>query len=66
MTGTLRTSRHCQDAIQGRTYESAVKHAQEVLIGSLEALQKNGEEIPVEPPSAPESLGLVVELPTAV
>jgi hypothetical protein len=29
-------------------------------------LQMNGEDIPVERPSAPISLGLVVELPTAV
>ena len=50
----------------GRTYETAVKHAEEALIGFLEALQKNGEDIPVERPSAPVSLGLVVELPTAI
>ena len=50
----------------GRTYEAAVKHAEEALIGFLEALQMNGEEIPVERPSAPVSLGLLVELPTAV
>ena len=50
----------------GRTYEDAVKHAEEALIGFLEALQMNGEEIPVEHLSAPVSLGLVVELPTGV
>jgi len=50
----------------GKTYEDAVKHAEEVLVGFLEALQMNGEEIPVERPSAPVSLGLVVELPAAV
>jgi antitoxin HicB len=50
----------------GKTYEDAVKHAEEALIGFLEALQKNGEDIPVEHPSVPVSLGLVVELPTAV
>ena len=50
----------------GKTYEAAVKHAEEALIGFLEALQMNGEDIPVERPSAPVSLGLVVELPTAV
>ncbi len=50
----------------GSNYEEAVKHAEEALIGFLEALQKNGEDIPVERPSAPVSLGLMVELPTAV
>ena len=50
----------------GKTYEDAVKHAEEALIGFLEALQKNGEDIPVERPSAPVSLGLVVELSAAV
>src|SRR5438552_15662348 len=30
----------------GRTYEAAVKHAEEALIGFLEALQMNGEDIP--------------------
>ena len=50
----------------GKTYEDAVKHAEEALVGFLEALQMNGEDIPVERPSAPVSLGLVVELPTAV
>ena len=50
----------------GNTYEDAVKHAEEALVGFLEALQMNGEDIPVERPSAPVSLGLLVELPTAV
>jgi predicted RNase H-like HicB family nuclease len=50
----------------GKTYEAAVKHAEEALIGFLEALRMNGEDIPVEHPSAPISLGLVVELPTVV
>ncbi len=50
----------------GKTYEAAVKHAEEALVGFLEALQMNGEDIPVEHPSAPVSLGLVVELPAAV
>jgi len=50
----------------GKTYEAAVKHAEEALIGFLEALQMNGEVVPVERPSAPVSLGLVVEMPTAV
>ena len=50
----------------GRTYEDAVKHAEEALIGFLEALQKNGEKIPVERPSASVSLGLMVDFPIAV
>src|SRR5436190_20711795 len=50
----------------GKTYEAAVKHAEEALIGFLEALRKNGEDVPVERTSAPVSLGLVVELPAAV
>ena len=50
----------------GKTYEAAVKHAEEALLGLLEALRKNGEDIPVERTSAPVSLGLVVELPAAV
>jgi predicted RNase H-like HicB family nuclease len=48
----------------GNTYEEAVNNAEEVLIGFLEALQKNGEEIPREgPPSSGVSLGVVVHLP---
>jgi predicted RNase H-like HicB family nuclease len=50
----------------GKTYEAAVKHAEEALIGFLEALRKNGENVPVERTSAPVALGLVVELPAAV
>jgi len=50
----------------GSTYAAAVKQAEEALIGFLEALQTNGENIPVERPSAPVSLGLVVELPAVV
>src|SRR6516162_8913068 len=34
----------------GKTYEAAVKHGEEALIGFLEALQMNGEVIPVERP----------------
>jgi antitoxin HicB len=48
----------------GETYEQAVKNAEEALIGYLEALQKNGEEVPFE--SAPDkdvSLGVTVKLP---
>ena len=50
----------------GSTYEQAVQHAEEALIGYLEALQINGENIPVEQPTAPVSLGLVVDFPIAV
>ena len=77
LTYTLEIERHddgylaCFPALPGcntwgKTYEDAIKHAEEALIGFLEALQMNGEEIPVERPTAPVSLGLVVELPTAV
>ena len=34
----------------GQTCEEAVKHAEEALIGFLEALQKNGQDIPVRHP----------------
>ena len=50
----------------GRTYEDAVKHAEEAIVGYLQALQLNGEEIPVEQKSAPVSLGLMVDFPIAV
>ena len=50
----------------GGTYEDAIKDAEEVSVSFLEALQMNGEDIPVEHPSAPVSLRLVVELPAAV
>jgi predicted RNase H-like HicB family nuclease len=51
----------------GTTYEEAVKNAEEVLIGYLEALQKNGENIPEEDQPAGEvSLGVVVSLPELV
>ncbi len=47
----------------GDTYEEAIKHAEEALIGYLEALQKNGEEIPEgDRPSGDVSLGIVVNL----
>jgi antitoxin HicB len=50
----------------GDTYEEAVKNAEEVLVGYLEALRKNGEELPIEPyPSQEVSLGVIVNLPTA-
>ena len=51
----------------GKTYEEAVKNAEEALIGYLEALQKNGETIPQEDQPAGEvSLGVVVNLPALV
>jgi predicted RNase H-like HicB family nuclease len=51
----------------GDTYEEAVKNSEEVLIGYLEALQKNGEKIPEEDhPSGEVSLGVVVNLPELV
>ena len=51
----------------GNSYEEAVKHAEEALIGYLEALQKNGEKIPEEDhPTGEVSLGLVVNLPALV
>lgn len=51
----------------GTSYEEAVKNAEEVLIGHLEALQKNGESIPEEDrPAGDVSLGVVVNLPELV
>jgi antitoxin HicB len=51
----------------GKTYEEAVKNAEEALIGYLEALQKNGETLPPEDQPAGEvSLGVVVNLPALV
>jgi antitoxin HicB len=48
----------------GETYEQAVTNAEEALIGYLEALQKNGEEVPFEPaPEKDVSLGVTVKLP---
>jgi predicted RNase H-like HicB family nuclease len=51
----------------GGSYEEAVKNAEEVLIGFLEALQKNGEDIPQEDhPTGEASLGVLVNLPAPV
>jgi antitoxin HicB len=51
----------------GKTYEEAVKNAEEALVGYLEALQKNGEKIPEEDhPAAGVSLGVVINLPELV
>jgi antitoxin HicB len=51
----------------GDTYEEAVVNAEEALLGFLEALEKNGEPIPVEPvPDREVSLGVTVKLPETV
>ena len=50
----------------GRTYEEAVKHAEEALVGYLETLQLNGHEIPEERPGEGVTLGLMVTVPTIV
>ncbi len=48
----------------GGSFEDAVKNAEEALLGYLEALRKNGEDIPVEPyPSDEVTLGVMVKLP---
>jgi len=48
-------------------YEEAVKHAEEALVGYLEALHRNGEAIPEEDHAPGEvSLGVVVNLPELV
>jgi predicted RNase H-like HicB family nuclease len=50
----------------GTTFEAAVKHAEEALIGYMEALRRNGQKPPVEQRMANVSLGLTVEIPTIV
>jgi predicted RNase H-like HicB family nuclease len=51
----------------GVTYEEAIKNAEEALVGYLEALHKNGEDIPeVDHPAGEVSLGVVVNLPELV
>lgn len=51
----------------GDTYEAAVERAQEAIIGYIEALQINGEGIPVEHSvPAPVSLGIRVDVPMSV
>lgn len=52
----------------GVTYEEAVHNAEEVLIGYLEALRKNGEAIPEQDHAAGQvslsvSLGVLVSVP---
>ena len=51
----------------GSTYEEAVNNAEEALTGYLEALQKNGEIIPLEEESPHSvSLGIIVRTPVNV
>ena len=50
----------------GVTFEAAVKHAEEALIGYIEALQAVGQKPPAERPVANASLGVTVEIPTIV
>lgn len=48
----------------GRTYEDAVKHAEEALAGYLETLAEHGDPIPEEDADAPVSLGVTVRTST--
>lgn len=48
----------------GRTYEEAIKHAEEALVGYLETLRQNGSEIPEENLAEGIALGLMVTVPT--
>jgi predicted RNase H-like HicB family nuclease len=50
----------------GKSYEAAIKNAEEALVGYLEALHLNGEEAPEERPEAGVALGLMVTVPTIV
>jgi predicted RNase H-like HicB family nuclease len=50
----------------GRTYEEAVKHAEEALVGYLEMLHLHGNEFPEETPGEGVALGLSVTVPTIV
>jgi predicted RNase H-like HicB family nuclease len=51
----------------GRTYQEAVKNAEEALLGYLEALQINGQTLPKEAnPPVDVSLGLMVTVPAMV
>lgn len=47
----------------GKTYEEAVKNAEEALTGYLETLAENGDPIPEEHTDAPVSLGVTVRTP---
>lgn len=50
----------------GRTYQEAVRNAEEALVGYLEALQLSGDKIPEEHPVEGVALGLMVTVPTIV
>jgi predicted RNase H-like HicB family nuclease len=50
----------------GKTYEDAVKYAEEALIGYLEAVQQVSAKQHIKEPPAKTSLGIVVEVPTIV
>jgi predicted RNase H-like HicB family nuclease len=51
----------------GATYEAALSHAEEALLGYIEALAKSGKSAPLERHHARGvSLGLVVDLPVIV
>jgi predicted RNase H-like HicB family nuclease len=50
----------------GNTFEAAVKHAEEALIGYIEALHLNGQKLPIERSVANVSFGVTVEIPTTV
>jgi antitoxin HicB len=50
----------------GRTYEEAVKHAEEALLGYLETLRMNGDELPEDHPAEGVALGLTVRMSTFV
>ena len=50
----------------GTTFETAVKNAEEALIGYIEAMQLNGQQLPIARPVANVSLGVTVEIPTIV
>ena len=48
----------------GKTYEAAIRYAEEALTGYLETLAKHGDPIPVESDiDAPVSLGITVRTP---
>jgi predicted RNase H-like HicB family nuclease len=47
----------------GRTYEEAVKHAEEALSLYLETLAENGSSIPEEQTNVPVSLAITVRTP---
>ncbi|MHB8885968.1 MAG: type II toxin-antitoxin system HicB family antitoxin [Methylovirgula sp.] len=50
----------------GVTFEAAVEHAEEALIGYIEALQAVGQKPLIERSAANVSLGVTVEIPTIV